>query len=252
MDEASYRSELRQLQIALVHIQRHMIDTGQSAIIVFEGRDSAGKGGTIRRIVEHAAPRQTRVIALDKPSDREKRSWYFQRYVTHMPAAGEIVLFDRSWYNRAGVEYVMDFCTPDQRESFFDMVPSFEGMVVSAGAHLIKYYLDISREEQAKRLQSRRTNPLKSWKISAIDEAALERYDEYTEARDIMLQRTSLPHAPWHVVKADNKMTARIHVMRDLVRRLPRPEDMPETKHPEPGVLTEFAPALLKTAHLAR
>lgn len=252
MNEASYRSELRELQIALVHIQRHMIDTGQSAIIVFEGRDSAGKGGTIRRIVEHAAPRQTRVIALDKPSDREKRSWYFQRYVTHMPAAGEIVLFDRSWYNRAGVEHVMDFCTPDQRESFFDMVPSFEGMVVSAGSHLIKYYLDISREEQAKRLQSRRTNPLKSWKISAIDEAALERYDEYTEARDVMLQRTSLPHAPWHVVKADNKMTARIHVMRDLVRRLPRPETMPETKHPEPRVLTEFAPALLKTSHLAR
>lgn len=252
MEKAEYDEELRALQIALVHIQRHMIDSGARAVIVLEGRDSAGKGGTIRRITDYAAPRQTHVVALDKPSDREKRSWYFQRYIAHLPADGDLVLFDRSWYNRAGVEYVMGFCTPEQREAFFQSVPKFEGMVTESGTRLVKYYLDISREEQARRLSSRRADPLKSWKLSEIDEVSVERYDDYTEARDMMLKRTSLPHAPWHVVRADDKRTARIQVLRDLVRRLPRPESMPETEFADPQYLTEFGPELFETEHLAR
>lgn len=251
MERAAYKSELRELQLAMVDVQKAMIARGDSAVILIEGRDGAGKGGAIKRITEYVAPRQTRVVALDKPSDRERKAWHLQRYTAQLPVAGELVLFDRSWYNRAGVERVMGFCSADQVEAFFHQVGPFEAMIADAGMTLVKYYIDVTREEQAARLQARREDPLKNWKISEIDEVAVERYDDYTAARDEMLMRTSHPAAPWRIVKGDDKMTARIHIFRDLLRRLPSGEKPLETAFPDPNIVAEFTPGLLETEHLA-
>ncbi len=217
---ASYKSELRQLQIALVRVHRHVIAHGRRVLVIFEGRDAAGKDGAIQRIVEHLSPREARVVALGKPSDREVGQWYFQRFVPHLPSAGEFVLFNRSWYNRAGVEPVMHFCTRAQAQAFLKAVLPFEGMLVDAGIVLIKYYLDIGREEQRRRLRSRARDPLKQWKSSPVDAAALDHWDDYTRARDTMLRRTHASHAPWIIVRADDKKRARINLLRDLVRRI--------------------------------
>ncbi len=216
----SYKKQLLLLQIELVKLQRHFIQCNNRILVIVEGRDAAGKDGMIKRIAEHLSPRETRIVALGKPSDKEKSSWYFQRFVPHLPSAGELVLFNRSWYNRAGVEHVMGFCNDAEYEEFFVSVIEFEHMLIRSGISLFKYYLDISRDEQASRLQERKLDPLKQWKISPIDEQALQYFDEYSAARDIMLQRTHNETSPWTVVDADNKRDARLHMISDLLARL--------------------------------
>lgn len=215
-----YEDTLYKLQVELVKLQRHFIKCGDKILIIFEGRDAAGKDGTIKRIIQHLSPRETRVVALGKPSDRDRSSWYFQRYVSYLPAAQELVLFNRSWYNRAGVEPVMGFCTHAEYEEFMSSVPEFEHMLVRSGIKLMKYYLDISKSEQAERLDDRKKDPLSQWKISALDAHALKKWKEYGAARDKMLAHTHNPVAPWTIVHADDKQLARIHVIKDILSRL--------------------------------
>jgi polyphosphate kinase 2 len=218
--ETTYRSALRGLQIELVRLQRHLIETGGRLLILLEGRDGAGKDGAIKAVLEHMSPRESRAVALGKPSDREATQWYFQRYVPHLPAGGEFVLFNRSWYNRAGVEHVMGFCSQMAYEDFLTAVPVFEDMLIRDGVHLFKYYLDIDKAEQKRRLDARREDPLKQWKISPIDEAALKHWKDYSRARDTMLSRTSTPASPWLVVQANDKRVARLNLIRDLLSRV--------------------------------
>lgn len=215
-----YEKELEALQEELVKLQYWLQETGERVMIVFEGRDSAGKGGTISRFRQFLNPRHVRVAALPKPSDVEQGQWYFQRYVAHFPTAGEMVLFDRSWYNRAGVEPVMGFCTPEQHEKFLEDVPEFEHMIVREGIHFFKFWLNIGREMQIKRFHDRRHDPLKIWKLSPIDIKALSKWDDYTRARDLMLAKTSTDHAPWTVVRANDKRRARINAIRKVLLAL--------------------------------
>lgn len=223
MRKADYKAALRSLQIQLVTLQRHVIAHGHKVAVVFEGRDAAGKDGVIKRIIEHLSPRDIRVVALGKPSERDRSSWYFQRYVQHLPAEGEIVLFNRSWYNRAGVERVMGFCTDTEYRDFIRDAGRFEALLRDGGIQLLKYYLDISRPEQAKRLEERRSSPLTQWKTSPIDAVALEKWDEYSRARDAMLDATNTPMT-WRVVPADGKRIARLTVIQDMLREIPCPE----------------------------
>lgn len=214
-----YKETLKALQIELVKLQSHIIRKNQKILIIFEGRDAGGKDGTIKRIIQHLSPRETRVVALGKPSDRDAGSWYFQRYTVHLPAAQELVLFNRSWYNRAGVERVMGFCNDDEYHEFLATVPDYEQLLVRSGIKLFKYYLDISREEQKNRLEQRENDPLKQWKISPIDKAAQKHWEDYSLARNIMLARTHHLTAPWTVVRADSKPAARINVIKDILFR---------------------------------
>jgi polyphosphate kinase 2 len=211
------KAALRAAQVDLVKLQRHVIETGRKVLVIFEGRDAAGKDGTIKRIAQHLSPRETRTVALDAPSDRDRRSWYFQRYIAHLPVAGEIVLFNRSWYNRAGVERVMGFCSDEEYEQFLKTVPQFEELLFHCGITLIKYYLDISKPEQARRLKERRKDPLRQWKLSRIDDKALKLWSDYSEARNEMFARTHTVIAPWTIVRADDKSRARINLIRDLL-----------------------------------
>jgi polyphosphate kinase 2 len=215
-----YHQDLREVQIELVKFQKHLIRANDKVLVIFEGRDAAGKDGTIKHFTEHLSPRETRVVALGKPSDREQSEWYFQRYVPYLPAAQEIVFFNRSWYNRAGVERVMGFCSESQYEEFMETVPSFEQMIVRSGTKLFKYYLDIDREEQKRRLESRKDDPLKQWKISPIDLQAQKHWADYSNARNQMFARTHSAISPWIVVRADNKDHARIQVIRDFLSRV--------------------------------
>ena len=219
-EKNGYEAELRELQIELVKLQRHVISHGKKLLVILEGRDAAGKDGTIKRIIEHLSPRDIRVVALPKPSDRETSQWYFQRYVAHLPAAGEIVLFNRSWYNRAGVERVMGFCTDEEYSQFLRHVPIFENMLVQDSIFILKYYLDIGRKEQKRRLESRREDPLKQWKISPIDDKALSHFDDYTEARNVMLRQSDSAAAPWIIVRAEDKKAARLAIIADLISRI--------------------------------
>ncbi len=246
-----YEAALRELQIELVKIQRHVIKHAHKALVIFEGRDASGKDGTIKRIVEHLSPRETRVVALGKPSDKDRASWYFQRYVPHLPAAEEMVLFNRSWYNRAGVEWVMEFCSDRDRESFLQEVLPFEHMLIGSGIQIFKYYLDISKKEQKKRLKSRREDPLKQWKVSPIDGVAVKYWDAYTRARDEMLQRTSSPLSPWIVVRADDKRLARLNVIRDLLSRLACPDTDKHLATPDAGIVFPYDEAHAKAGLLA-
>ena len=214
---AEYERQLYDLQVELVKFQRDLISRSWKICVVIEGRDGAGKDGTIKRVIEHLSPRDTRVVALGKPTERDESSWYFQRFVRYLPAAGEFVLFNRSWYNRAGVEPVMGFCTKDEHRQFLREAPDFEGMLTRAGIQLIKYYLDISKDEQKKRLEARREDPLKQWKVSPIDASAIKKWDEYSKARDQMMRKTSHDAAPWYVVQADSKKRARLNVIRHLL-----------------------------------
>ena len=218
--EHRYRTQLRELQIELVKFQRHLIAHDDRILVVIEGRDTAGKDGVIKHIVEHLSPRDTRVVALSAPSDRERSEWYFQRYVEHLPAAAEFVLFNRSWYNRAGVERVMGFCSDDDVRRFFTDAPAFEEMLVNAGIKLFKYYLDIERREQIERLKERRTDPLAQWKISPVDKVAVKHWNDYTKCRDEMFLRTNAAHSPWHIVRADDKHASRLNLIRHLLSRL--------------------------------
>ncbi len=248
---AAYKASLRKLQIELVKVQRHVIKHGHKVLIIFEGRDSSGKDGTIKRILQHLSPRETRVVALGKPSDKDRASWYFQRYAPYLPAAQELVLFNRSWYNRAGVEHVMEFCTETEYEGFLQEALPFEHMLIGAGIKIMKYYLDIGKKEQKKRLQARRDDPLKQWKTSAIDEAAIKHFEDYTEARDRMLAKTSSSLSPWIVVRADDKRVARLNVIRDLIARLACPETDKHLAVPDRDVVFPYDEAHAKARLLA-
>ncbi len=245
---SDYKKQLRELQIGLVDFERRVIKDGWKVLLIFEGRDGSGKDGTIKRVTEHLSPRETRIVALGTPSQRETTEWYFERWTPHLPAAQEVVCFNRSWYNRAGVEHVMGFCTNDEYEAFMDMVPTFESMLIRSGIKLIKYYLDISEDEQKKRLEDRKTDPLKQWKISPIDETALKHWDAYTNARDAMFERTSV-QSPWIVVKADDKKAARLNVIRDILTRID-PDHSGD--RPDPSVVFQFEPSALHDGRLAR
>ena len=220
-----YESELEKLQSQLVKMQYWIKETGFRMIILFEGRDAAGKGGTIKRLTEPLNPRGARVVALGTPSDRQKTQWYFQRYVEHFPAAGEIVVFDRSWYNRAGVERVMGFCTPYEVESFLEDCPQFERMLVRSGVLLLKYWFSVSDTEQETRFQSRIDDPTRRWKLSPMDLEARNRWVEFSEAKDVMFASTNIPEAPWFSVEADDKRRARLNCLRHVLSKVPW-EDM--------------------------
>lgn len=216
-------SEMKELQIELVETQSWLIDQGHKVVIVLEGRDTAGKDGVIKRLTEFAHPRHTRVVALPKPNDRELHLWYFQRYIRHLPGAGELAIFNRSWYNRAGVEPVMGFCTPQDTKDFFRDTRRFEHMLQDAGTKLIKIWLDITKEEQARRLADRVHDPLKRFKLSSLDMEAQARWDDYTIARDKMLSKTHSKFAPWTAIVTDDKQAARVQVMRHILCAINRP-----------------------------
>jgi polyphosphate kinase len=224
VEPEDYKSALHDLQIELVKLQRHLIKNDLRILILFEGRDASGKDGVIKRITEHLSPRDTHVVALGKPSDRDTHSWYFQRYAAQLPATGEMILMNRSWYNRAGVEKVMGFCTKTEHEEFMQSVLPFERLLVTSGTQVFKYYLDISKPEQKRRLEERRTDPLKQWKVSPIDKTALRHWDDYSTARNEMFARTHSDDLPWHVVRADDKKQARLNVIRHLMSRVDCPD----------------------------
>jgi polyphosphate kinase len=247
----AYKDNLTALQIELVKLQRHFIANDLKILVLFEGRDAAGKDGTIKRITQHLSPRETSVVALGKPSDRDQASWYFQRYVAYLPAEQEMVLMNRSWYNRAGVEYVMKFCTLQQREAFFESVVPFEELVVDSGVRLVKYYLDISRTEQARRLQARKADPLKQWKISPIDEVSLQHWEDYSAARNEMFERTNTERTPWFVVRANNKRRARLNVIRHLLAEIDYPGRDEVLVEPNPKVVFRYRRERLEDGSIA-
>jgi polyphosphate kinase 2 len=221
LSRKTYERQKYRLQVELLKLQAWVKDTGQKVVILFEGRDAAGKGGTIRRFMEHLNPRGARVVALEKPSETERGQWYFQRYVQHLPTAGEIVLFDRSWYNRAGVERVMGFCKHAEYDEFMRQAPVFERNLVASGVHLIKFWFSVSRAEQRRRFKERETHPLKQWKLSPVDMASLGKWDEYTKAKEAMFFHTDTAEAPWTVIKSDCKKRARLNAMRYVLHRMP-------------------------------
>ena len=221
MSRKSYEKQKYTLQVELLKLQAWVKETGARVMIVFEGRDAAGKGGTIRRFMEHLNPRGARVVALEKPTEEEKGQWYFQRYVKHMPTHGEIVLFDRSWYNRAGVERVMGFCTEDEYREFMLQAPLFERMLTRSGIYLVKFWFSVSRDEQRRRFKERELHPLKQWKLSPIDKASLDKWDDYTRAKEAMFFETDTVDAPWTVIKSDDKKRARLNAMRYVLNRVP-------------------------------
>ncbi|MGB3613602.1 MAG: polyphosphate kinase 2 [Elainellaceae cyanobacterium] len=223
-----YEKELARLQLELVKMQYWVKHTGNRMVIIFEGRDAAGKGGTIKRITEPLNPRGCRTVALGTPSDREKTEWYFQRYVAHLPAAGEIVCFDRSWYNRAGVEHVMGFCTETQYQEFLQACPQFEQMLVRSGLILLKYWFSVSDEEQERRFQSRITDPARRWKISPMDLESRDRWADYSRAKDAKFARTTIPEAPWFTVEADDKKRARLNCISHILSKVPYVDMTPE------------------------
>jgi polyphosphate kinase 2 len=251
-DDEDYQDELERHQLALVHYQQHAMKTGERVLIIFEGRDAAGKDGTIRVVTEHMSVRNTRVVALPKPSDRQHSQWYYQRYVSHLPAGGETVLFNRSWYNRGGVEPVMGFCTAEQHEAFLRDTPVLEQMLTGDGLKLVKLWLDVSKKEQAGRLKERHEDPLKALKSSPLDDAAQARWDDYSAARDEMLKRTHTTTAPWICVRGDHKKTTRLNVIRYLVHALAPGHVASELEPPDPEVLFPFELTALTDGRLER
>ncbi|WP_331350988.1 polyphosphate kinase 2 [Cellvibrio sp. UBA7671] len=233
MDRRVYFRELLRLQAELVKLQDWVVDKKLKVVVLFEGRDAAGKGGVIKRVTQRLNPRTCRVAALPAPSDRERSQWYFQRYVSHLPAGGEIVLFDRSWYNRAGVEKVMGFCNDDEYEEFFRTVPEFERMLVRSGIILIKYWFSITDSEQYKRFLARVHDPLKQWKLSPMDMESRRRWEQYTKAKEVMIDRTHIPEAPWWIVEAVDKKRARLNCINHLLSQVPYGEvDHPRVELP--------------------
>lgn len=221
MSRKNYEKQKYQLQVELLKLQAWVKETGQKVVILFEGRDAAGKGGTIKRMMEHLNPRGAHVIALEKPSEVERGQWYFQRYIQHLPTAGEIVLFDRSWYNRAGVEKVMGFCSPDEYAEFIRQAPEFERNLARSGVHLIKFWFSVSQDEQHRRFTERKVHPLKQWKLSPVDLASLDKWDDYTKAKEAMFFYTDTADAPWTVIKSNCKKRARLNAMRYVLHKLP-------------------------------
>jgi polyphosphate kinase 2 len=221
LSRKSYEKQKYRLQVELLKLQAWVKETGQRVVIIFEGRDAAGKGGAIKRFMEHLNPRGARVVALEKPSEVERGEWYFQRYIQHLPTAGEIVLFDRSWYNRSGVERVMGFCTDKEYDEFLRQTPELERQLVRAGVHLFKFWFSVSRDEQRRRFKERKLHPLKQWKLSPIDLASLNKWDDYTRAKEAMFLHCDTSDAPWTVIKSDCKKRARLNAMRFVLHRLP-------------------------------
>ena len=221
MSRRSYERRKYELQVELLKLQAWVKETGQRVVILFEGRDAAGKGGTIKRFMEHLNPRGARVVALEKPSEIERGQWYFQRYVEHLPTRGEIVMFDRSWYNRAGVERVMGFCTDDEYLEFMRQAPEFERNLARSGLHLVKFWFSVSRKEQRRRFKERKSHPLKQWKLSPVDLASLDKWEQYTKAKEAMFFHTDTADAPWTVIKSDCKKRARLNAMRYILHKLP-------------------------------
>jgi polyphosphate kinase 2 len=252
MQHAAYRKELRKLQIELVKLQRQVIAKGERLLVIVEGRDAAGKDGVIKRITAHMSPRETVVWAPGVPNERERHSWYFQRYAAHLPTAGEIVIFNRSWYNRAGVERVMGFCTDLELEEFFETVTAFEAMLVRSGIVLVKYYLEMSKKEQKKRLKERRDDPLKQWKVSPIDAKAQKLWSAYSEARNEMFLRTHSLTAPWTIVDAEDQRVARLNVIRDLLGRIRYKGRDKRLAFPDPNLVFTFDKEALTDGRIAR
>jgi polyphosphate kinase 2 len=249
---SKYDDEYDELQAALVRYQQHAIEVGERHLIIFEGRDTAGKDGAIKRMTENLSVRNTRIVALPKPTDRERTQWYFQRYAAQLPAAGELVILNRSWYNRGGVEPVMGFCTPKEHETFLNDAPRFEAMLLQSDLKLVKFWLDISRKEQARRLKDRRTDPLKALKISPLDAVAEARWDDYSLARDEMLSRTHSAESPWHIVHTDDKKAARLNVFRHVLRTLAPKAVRGRVAEPDPDVLFPFETAAIADGRLER
>ncbi len=246
-----YEQHMAELQVELLKAQKWIKDAGERIILMFEGRDAAGKGGTIKRFMEHLNPRGARVVALEKPTEREKTQWYFQRYVQHLPSAGEIVFFDRSWYNRAGVERVMGFCTPNEYLEFMRQCPELERMLVRSGTRLYKYWFSVTREEQHRRFKARQTDPLKQWKLSPIDLASLDKWDAYTEAKEAMFFYTDTADAPWTVVKSDDKKRARLNTMQHFLSSLDYPnKDRSVVRGPDPLIVGSTAHVIGRDEHI--
>lgn len=227
MPRSAYEAEKARLQAELLKVQLWAQDTGQKFVMLFEGRDAAGKGGTIKRFTEHLNPRSARVVALNKPTDEERGQWYYQRYVEHLPTSGEMVFYDRSWYNRAGVERVMGFCEPGEYLEFMRQTPEFERMLVRSGIRLFKYWFSVTQEEQKRRFDSRATDPLKRWKLSPIDKASLNKWDDYTEAKEAMFFYTDTADAPWTIIKSNDKKRARLNCMKHFLGTLDYPDKDP-------------------------
>ena len=238
--KTTYKRDLRNLQIELVKLQRHIIKNNLQLIVIFEGRDASGKDGVIKRITKHLSPRETRVMALGKPSNRDEHSWYFRRYVNYLPSAQEMVIMNRSWYNRAGFERVMRFCSTAEYDEFMRTVQSFEEMRVESGYQIVKYYLDITKREQKKRLADRRNNPLKQWKSSPVDAVAVNRWDDYTLARNEILNRTSSSKSPWYFVQANDKKAARINVIRHILSVVDCPDKDQHCARPDTNIVFKY------------
>jgi len=251
MSNRAYEQDMNNLQIELLKAQNWVKETGQRVVILFEGRDAAGKGGTIKRYMEHLNPRGARIVALEKPSERERTQWYFQRYIEHLPSGGEIVFFDRSWYNRAGVERVMGFCQPAEYLEFMRQCPQLEQMLVRSGIHLFKYWFSVTRPEQLSRFDARGTDPLKQWKLSPIDKASLDKWDDYTEAKEAMFFYTDTADAPWTIVKSDDKKRARLSCMRHFLAHLDYPsKDASVVGAPDPLLVGSAAHVIGNDAHI--
>ncbi|MCA0340629.1 MAG: polyphosphate kinase 2 [Proteobacteria bacterium] len=251
MSNRAYEKDMQLLQIELLKVQNWVKETGQKIVILFEGRDAAGKGGTIKRYMEHLNPRGARIVALEKPSEREKSQWYFQRYIGHLPTAGEIVFFDRSWYNRAGVERVMGFCSPPDYLEFMRQCPDLERMLVRSGIRLFKFWFSVTRPEQLARFKARETDPLKQWKLSPIDKASLDKWDDYTEAKEAMFFYTDTADAPWTIIKSDDKKRARLACMRHFLSELDYPlKDQAVVGAPDPMLVGSAAHVIGNDAHI--
>lgn len=247
----AYEAEKAALQVELLKVQHWAQETGQKFVLLFEGRDAAGKGGTIKRFMEHMNPRAARVVALNKPSDEERGQWFFQRYIKHLPTSGEMVLYDRSWYNRAGVERVMDFCEPSEYLEFMRQTPDFEQMLTRSGIKLFKYWFSVTREEQMRRFKSRETDPLKRWKLSPIDRASMDRWDDYTEAKEAMFFYTDTADAPWTVIRSNDKKRARLNCMRHFLSQLDYPDKNLEVATlPDPKIVMHANHVVQKSEHI--
>jgi polyphosphate kinase 2 len=247
----AYEKHKQELQVELLKVQKWVKDSGQRVVLLFEGRDAAGKGGTIKRFMEHLNPRGARVVALDKPTEDEKGQWYFQRYVSHLPTSGEFVMFDRSWYNRAGVERVMGFCEPQEYLEFMRQTPEVERMLVRSGIRLFKYWFSVTHKEQTTRFRKRRKDPLKQWKLSPIDKLAQEKWDDYTEAKEAMFFYTHTADAPWIVIKSDDKKRARLNCMQHFLHSLPYPDKNTHVvKGPDPLIVGSASEVISQDQHI--
>jgi len=251
MKRAAYETHKAELQVELLKVQNWAQETGERIVLIFEGRDAAGKGGTIKRFMEHLNPRGARVVALAKPSEREKTQWFFQRYIEHLPSAGEMVLFDRSWYNRAGVERVMGFCSPNDYLEFMRECPELERMYVRSGIRMFKYYFSVTKEEQHRRFAERATDPLKRWKLSPVDKASMDKWDDYTEAKEAMFFYTDTADAPWTIIKSDDKKRARLNCLAHFLSALDYPgKDHSVVRGPDPLIAGNSNHVIGRSEHI--